>query len=186
MEPDSFRWPQPAVWASRGTAKKAGSSAHIVSHPQRANLSLPRGGNHRSPSSRKGLAPCTAFSRSLLVLCYSCHFEQVTGSGPDSRQRTRFNLLAREQQHCLAQGRHWGRRRAGGGGPEECEHTVICHALSLVSPVATSLPTCLLLQISIHAVPSAWGALSSISPDKIFQHSAQGHKTSLTTHPLRG
>lgn len=130
---DSFRWPQTAVWASNGTAEEAGSSAHIVSHPQKANLSLPRGGSHGSPSSRKGLAPCTAFFRSLLMSYYSCHFEQVTGPGPDSRWRTRFNLLARGAATLHSKG-HTLRR-----GLEECEHTVLCHALSPASPVATSL-----------------------------------------------
>ena len=67
---DGSKWPQPTVWASNGTAEMAGASVHIVSHPQKASLSLPGGGGHRSPSSRKGLAPCRAFFKSLHVLCY--------------------------------------------------------------------------------------------------------------------
>lgn len=67
---DGSKWPQPTVWVSNGTAEMPEASVHTVSHPQKASLSLPRSGSHKSPSSRKGLAPCTAFFKSLHVLCY--------------------------------------------------------------------------------------------------------------------
>ena len=131
------------------------------------------------PAAGKGWPHAQHFSDPCLchiihvILSRSLGQAQIQGGEPDSTS------WPEEQQHCIAKGIHCG----GGSRSVSTLCSVMpCLQLHLLPPPST----CLLLQISTHAVPSAWGALSSISPDKIFQHSAQGHKTSLTTHPLRG
>lgn len=96
-------WPQWDRIASDGLSQLCGPPMeqlrrlghHIVSHPQKANLSLPRRAVTGLPAAGRGWPHAQHFPDPCFVLYYSRHFEQVTGPGPDSRWRTRFNLLAR-------------------------------------------------------------------------------------------
>ena len=135
-------WPEWDRIASDGLSQLCGPPVeqlrrlghHIVSRPQEANLSLPRSGSHRPPSSRKGLAPCTAFFRSLLCVILFMSFWAGHWARPRFKVENQIQPPGQRSSNTA-----WQRAYIGVGGLEACEHVVICHTLSPASTTATSL-----------------------------------------------
>ena len=154
MGPDSFRWPQSAVWASSGTAEKARSS-HCLSSPG-SQPELAQEWQSQASQQQERAGPMHSIFQ-IPALCYIIHVilsrslgqAQIQGGEPDSAS------WPEEQQHCMAKGIHWG------GGLEACEHVVICHTLSPASTTATSLH--LSAAPSFHTCCSLWLGCSFFS-----------------------
>lgn len=140
---------------------------------QKASLSFSGCAGHRSPSSRKGLVPCTALFKALPVSCYYCHLSQSKSPGQAQTQGGQADLTSRqeEQQHSVARGT-WG---CGG----VCRHAAMpmLHLqLYLLHPSpCPSAATALECSGCPHKLPCPQSAVSSTSPGKIlciFQNAA--------------